>query len=152
MNNITQKNMIKKGDAFVCIETVIMNENPNDIGYDKGRIYYSEKDGCITDNQGFKGHTWNSEAYRYFVKLVDREIVHNERVEHPSHYTWLRELCGIEVIDITRHLNFNLGNVIKYVLRSGRKAEQGISVDDKAVEDLKKARFYLDDEIKRLEL
>lgn len=143
--------MIKKGDAFVCINTVIMDENSDNVAYDKGRIYYSEMDECITDNDEVIRHKWSDEVYNYFVKLEDREIVQNERVEHPSHYTWLRELCGIEVIDITRHLNFNLGNVIKYVLRSGRKAEQGISVDDKAIEDLKKARFYLDDEIKRLE-
>ncbi len=128
-----------------------MDENPDDVAYDKGRIYYSEMDGCITDNQDLIKHEWGNDVYSYFVKLEDREIVQNERVEHPSHYTWLRELCGIEVIDITRHLNFNLGNVIKYVLRSGRKEEQGISVADKAVEDLKKARFYLDDEIKRRE-
>lgn len=140
--------MIKKGDAFVCINTVIMDENPNDVAYDKGRIYYSERDECITDNNHIVEHEWGEDFCADFVKLEDEEIVHNERVEHPSHYTWLRELCGIEVIDITRHLNFNLGNVIKYVLRSGRKAEQGISVDDKAIEDLKKARFYLDDEIK----
>lgn len=113
--------MIKKGDAFVCINTVIMDENPNDIAYDKGRIYHSEEDGCITDNNHIVKHEWGDDFCEDFVKLEDREIVHNE-------------------------------NVIKYVLRSGRKAEQGISVDDKAVEDLKKARFYLDDEIKRREL
>ena len=26
-----------------------------------------------------------------------------DKVNHPSHYTWLKELCGIEVIDITRY-------------------------------------------------
>ena len=143
--------MIKKGDVFVCLKTVIMDGNASDVAYNRGRIYYSEKDGCITDNQGAFEHEWGNDVYSFFIKLEDREVVQNERVEHPSHYTWLRELCGIEVIDITRHLNFNLGNVIKYVLRSGRKAEQGISADEKAVEDLKKARFYLDDEIKRRE-
>ena len=73
----------------------------------------------------------------------------NNRVEHPAHYTWLKELCDIEVIDITRHMNFNLGNVIKYVLRSGHKSEQGMSDKQKQIEDLKKARFYINDEIKR---
>lgn len=74
-----------------------------------------------------------------------------ERVLHPSHYTWLKDICGIEVIDITRHLNFNLGNVIKYVLRSGHKSEEGMSSRQKQIEDLQKAIFYLNDEIKRLE-
>lgn len=71
-----------------------------------------------------------------------------DKVNHPSHYTWLKELCGIEVIDITRHMNFNLGNVVKYTLRAGHKSEQGYSELEKELEDLKKARWYLDDEIK----
>ena len=49
------------------------------------------------------------------------------RVDHPSHYCWLKELCGIEVIDITRHLDFDLGNAVKYILRAGRKSEEGYS-------------------------
>lgn len=72
-------------------------------------------------------------------------------VNHPSHYTWLKELCGIEVIDITRHMDFNLGNCIKYILRAGRKTEQGYTDKDKTIEDLQKAVFYLNDEIKRLQ-
>ena len=74
-----------------------------------------------------------------------------DRVNHPSHYTWLKDLCGIEVIDITRHMNFNLGNVIKYILRAGHKSEEGLSDKQKHIEDLKKALFYTTDEIKRLE-
>ena len=71
-----------------------------------------------------------------------------ERVQHPSHYTWLRELCGIEVIDITRHMDFNLGNAVKYLLRAGRKSEEGYSGKQKMIEDLNKAIFYIEDEIK----
>lgn len=74
-----------------------------------------------------------------------------EKVDHPSHYTWLKELCGIEVIDITRHLNFDLGNSIKYILRSGHKSEEGISDIDKTIEDLEKAIWYLKDEIQRIQ-
>ena len=74
-----------------------------------------------------------------------------DRVNHPSHYTWLKDKCGIEVIDITRHMDFDLGNVVKYVLRQGLKSEEGMSNTEKALEDLKKARWYLDDKIKMLE-
>lgn len=65
----------------------------------------------------------------------------NENVEHPSHYN----AHNIEVIDFIQdwELNFCLGNVIKYVCRSPYKGTQ--------IEDLKKAREYLDFEIKRLE-
>ena len=74
----------------------------------------------------------------------------DDRVNHPYHYTWLKDICGIEVIDITRHMNFNIGNVIKYVLRAGHKSEEGMNSRQKQIEDLQKAIFYLNDEIKRL--
>lgn len=66
-----------------------------------------------------------------------------DMVNSPPHYSWLKEKCGLEVIDITRHLDFDLGNAIKYILRAGRKKD--------AVEDLKKAIWYLNDKIKLLE-
>ena len=74
-----------------------------------------------------------------------------DKVNHPSHYTWLKDLCGIEVIDITRHMDFDLGNCVKYILRAGHKSEEGYSDKEKAIEDLKKAKFYLEDRIKLLE-
>jgi hypothetical protein len=66
-------------------------------------------------------------------------------INHPSHYANGK----IEPIDFIedKDLNFNLGNVIKYVARAGRKQSQGKSLEDKALEDLKKARFYIDREI-----
>ena len=78
-------------------------------------------------------------------------MVMNDRVDHPSHYTWLKDKCGIEVIDITRHLDFDLGNAIKYILRSGHKEEAGYTWKQKQIEDLKKAAFYINDKIKVLE-
>ena len=59
-------------------------------------------------------------------------------VNHPAHYT----SGGIEAIDVIEafNLGFCLGNTVKYVLRAGRKAGG-------TVEDLKKARWYLDREI-----
>ena len=74
-----------------------------------------------------------------------------DNVNHPPHYTWLKDKCGIEVIDITRHMDFDLGNVVKYVLRQGLKSEEGMSNKEKAIEKKKKARWYLDDKIKILE-
>ena len=79
------------------------------------------------------------------------EETNEEKVNHPSHYTWLKELCGIEVIDITRHMDFDLGNAIKYILRCGHKEELGYSNKEKTIEDLKKAIFYINDKIGMLE-
>lgn len=67
----------------------------------------------------------------------------NTQVEHPDYYN--KHPSGVECIDIVRHFNFNLGNVIKYVWRAGLKD------DNKATQDLKKALFYLQDEINRIE-
>ena len=67
----------------------------------------------------------------------------NDPVNHPAHYT--SDPSGVECITITRHRNFNVGNAIKYLWRAGLKDE------GKTVEDLRKAVFYIQDEIKRLE-
>ena len=82
-------------------------------------------------------------------------IKEDENVSHPSHYTWLKDKCGIEVIDITRHLDFDLGNAIKYILRGGRKPIINENLSDDflraAIQDLKKALFYINDKINMLE-
>ena len=73
----------------------------------------------------------------------------NDVINHPGHYANGK----IEPIDFIedKGLNFNLGNVIKYVARAGRKKSQGKSLESKALEDLKKARFYIDREIETRE-
>ncbi len=66
-----------------------------------------------------------------------------EQVEHPNHYGG--ENDPFETIKVINawNLNFNLGNAVKYISRAGKKDPK------KYVEDLKKARFYIDYEIKR---
>ena len=77
------------------------------------------------------------------------EIKHDP-VNHPSHYTDGK----IEVIDFIndKKMNFNRGNVIKYVSRAGKKASKDLDSKMKEIQDLEKAAFYLNDEIKRLKL
>lgn len=57
----------------------------------------------------------------------------SDAVNHPKHYS---HPSGIEAIDIVEQLGFTLGNAVKYLWRVGRKGD--------AVEDLKKARWYLE--------
>lgn len=73
-----------------------------------------------------------------------------DKINHPSHYSYLKELCGVEVIDITRHMDFDTGNALKYLLRAGHKSEQGYDDTTKAIEDLQKAIFYIKDKINML--
>lgn len=72
----------------------------------------------------------------------------NPRVEHPNYYQLPN---GIECLDVVRHFDFNIGNVIKYCWRCGRKTEQGLTNKEKELEDLLKARVYLNDKINMLE-
>ena len=62
-------------------------------------------------------------------------------VNHPPHYT--SHASGIETIQITEHMNFCLGNAIKYILRAELKG--------KKIEDLEKAIWYINREIARVQ-
>lgn len=62
----------------------------------------------------------------------------NDPVNHPAHYT--RHPSGVECIAITEHMGFCLGNAIKYIWRADLK---------NGVEDLRKARWYIDRELAR---
>ena len=63
-----------------------------------------------------------------------------DKINHPKHYC--SHPSGVECIRITEHMNFNLGNVVKYCWRTDHK---------NGLEDLNKARWYLEREISRLE-
>ena len=92
------------------------------------------------------------DAMQLLKCLIDRKDKeqNTDSVNHPSHYTWLKELCGIEVIDITRHMNFCCGCALKYILRAGHKKDARLTDTEKRIEDLNKAIWYLKDEIKRI--
>ena len=77
-----------------------------------------------------------SEAIKEWVDIKeDEEIV--DIVNQPPHYT--EHPSGIECIQVTEHMSFNLGNAIKYIWRCDLKQD--------AIEDLKKAKCYIDREI-----
>ena len=62
-------------------------------------------------------------------------------VNHPKHYN--SHPSGVECIDITEHMTFNLGNAVKYIWRADHKGD--------ATEDLRKAAWYLEREMERLQ-
>lgn len=66
-----------------------------------------------------------------------------DMVNHPSHYTFAEPQYEVLLVIEAWKLGYHLGNVVKYVARSERKGKQ--------IEDLKKARFYLDRKIQQLE-
>lgn len=107
-----------------------------------GDYIYVEKDKVYTieyfSNNNIKLKELDAEIYFY---RKDYELAQEEEaVNHPSHYNQ-----GIEAIDVIESwgLNFSLGNAIKYILRAPHKGKE--------LEDLRKAKWYLEREIKRLE-
>ena len=82
-----------------------------------------------------------SEALNIDYKELNIEEDKKEMVDHPKHYN-MGKYEAIDVIEDWK-LNFNLGNAVKYISRAGHK--------DNIVQDLKKAMWYLQREIKNLE-
>lgn len=76
------------------------------------------------------------------IRRAGEPIASSDPVNHPAHYN--DHPSGVECIQITEHMNFCLGNAVKYLWRSGKKTAD-------AIEDLRKAIFYIKREITRLE-
>lgn len=128
--------IIKKGDKFECIKDVMMDNNPKDIAYTSGKIYISELDGYITDDQNKVNHYWsNEESEQYFIKLPKNK---KEMVNHPSHYKNNKYECIDVMLDIfgkDKTAAFCELNAFKYLWRANNK---GTDIQDK-----KKAEWYI---------
>lgn len=71
----------------------------------------------------------------------------SDEINKPAHYN--NHPSGVECIEIAEHHDYCIGNVIKYCWRAGRKV-QGNALESE-LKDLRKARWYLDRKIARLE-
>ena len=89
---------------------------------------------------------WNTINHTTLVELISCPNItettstldaETDMVNSPPHYK--AHASGVECIQITEHMGFNLGNAVKYIWRSDEKG--------KTIEDLKKARWYIDREI-----
>lgn len=126
---ITNLNKIYEETGYV--ELPPTREKPNNIMSTDGELKQWQKDimerNCIMSRA----------EMQEFLKPK------NDPVNHPSHYTDGK----IEVIDFIedKNLNFHLANAVKYISRAGKKDPS------KEIEDLKKARWYLDRYIQKLE-
>lgn len=108
----------------------------------RGKIYSVNSHVTAPFVYGVKLYLADRIEYRAFN---DDELDPHEEssaVANPSHYTWLPK--GLEVIDLAEHLNFSRGSAVKYLFRAGRKDAAA------ELEDLEKARWYLNREIYRV--
>lgn len=83
------------------------------------------------------------EIVEYSIPVTEAEPTkpQADMVNHPPHYT--SHPSGIECIEITQHMGFNLGNALKYIWRCDLKKD--------AIEDLEKAQWYIRQEIMKRE-
>mgnify|MGYP004671226415 CR=1 FL=1 len=102
-----------------------------------GEFYNMEQKGCFTC-----GHFFPIKTLENVIEIGEISLEKpKETVNHPNHYN----KGGIEVIDFIEDwkLDFTTANIIKYVVRAPYK--------NNALEDLKKAKFYLERLINRYE-
>lgn len=116
-----------------------------------GRCAALDKDaqGCMAAPGQCRARRWRDALEMAKRRLEEEDLTLEEAavlddVDHPRHYAEGFS-HGAEVIDITENLNFNRGNVVKYVARAGRKDPA------KEREDLLKAAWYLHRELDRME-
>jgi len=72
--------------------------------------------------------------------MINRRQELSDNVNYPQHYT--SHPSGVECIEITEHMSFCVGNAVKYLWRADLKHK-----GDGGIEDLRKARFYIEREI-----
>jgi len=121
-----------------------------DIEDDKVDEFFSTFGLKTNDTAGFQ-RVVNESLKRLLDSYENAEISMNRSlneyaesvIEHPSHY---RSDSGFEAIDVIEawNLGFNLGNTLKYISRAGLKDK------NREIEDLEKAQWYLNREIKRV--
>ena len=129
-------------EALYCIVHV---ESTKSISYildasSKDRLVF--KDGWLTGVIVYKKDTADDDFLHSPDSSVYKPIEAEDLVDminHPSHYT---QYLGLEVIDLTEQMNFNKGNAVKYIARSGFKSNE--------IEDLEKAAWYIAREISRV--
>lgn len=103
------------------------------------RRYLETNSPCLHNCQWYesKGCYFCSSCHEQLVNIKNgKYALKDDPIDHPKHYT--QHPSGIECIQITEHMNFNLGNALKYIWRADLK---------NGLEDLKKAAWYVNREI-----
>lgn len=99
-------------------------------------------------NRSLASYGWTNTGWEHFCPehhnfVKQKDTTNIDLVSHPPHYT--SHPSGVEAITICEHMDFCLGNAMKYLWRAGHKDSTT------EIEDLKKSRWYLDRAISNLE-
>jgi hypothetical protein len=88
-----------------------------------------------------KSETARDTAHIWGRSYAAGGVIGGNEVNHPDHYT--QHPSGVECITVVEHMSFNVGNAVKYLWRAGLKGSK--------LDDLRKAAWYVNREIERLE-
>jgi hypothetical protein len=133
-------------DVYSQVQKEDISMQENSTGRDKCSGCVSPCGGCTKEHRenldddflGMKPEViqLNEEEFDAFLEAIDEDNVNS-----PMHYT--SHPSGIQCIQVTEHMNFCLGNAVKYIWRAGLKKD--------AKEDLKKAVWYINRELEKYE-
>jgi hypothetical protein len=137
---------LKTGDIIVYTEhgETRISDFTIDKEYSIQGFYESKYGVVLVNDSNIKTQICNDLVKDYFMLPVDEP----DNVNHPEHYT--SHPSGIECIEIARCYPFSIGNAIKYLWRAGLKKDASLTDNQKEIEDLKKAIWYISDRIKQL--
>lgn len=129
--------MIHKGRFYRCTKEYTDEVNGKKVKFFKEGGYKAPKDDTLVAETNIEVTITPDVADRCFKE---------EMINNPAHYRG-----NVECIEAVRDMPFWKGNAIKYLWRAGLKEELGKSDIDKEIEDLEKAKWYINDRIKKLE-
>lgn len=149
--NLSEKEKVLKAEAWDegydqaiddLIEAGVIGESDEDYS-DEG---YSEYEFGNTEDDE-EEYCFSKELEKVlngdFTSNINFDVGNKEEmVNHPKHYN--SDLSGVECIEVARYRNFNVGSALKYLWRCGLKN------GNSDIQDLEKAVWYLNDEIKSL--
>lgn len=70
---------------------------------------------------------------------------------NPAHYRWMQDAIGVQPKDIAGLFPYHVGTALVYLMRAGRKRDEGESIEDAAIRDITKAIKHCEFEVQRLE-
>ena len=119
---------ISVGDKFLCTKTVIMDLS-EEVAYKKGKIYYSDYDGCITDEQSDMHHHWyilSDEFDEYFEKVIENK----KDTSETNSFELIQSLSDLENSNkIWRIKDTGEYEIIEFVIKHPQLNNCGIFID-----------------------
>ena len=116
------------GDKFLCTKTVIMDPS-EEVAYKKGKIYYSDYDDCITDEQGDMHHRWIILSDE-FIECFEKVVENKKDTSETNSFELIQSLSDLENSNkIWRIKDTGEHEIIEFVIKHPQLNNCGIFID-----------------------